>query len=75
MTMPLAHLGHHLWILYLLPILIVIGGIAYSMITGRRPRPAERGAAHRKEGDGQDSASRPAERPRSPSDESDPPGG
>ena len=27
MTLPLAHLGHWLWIGYVVPVLIVIGGI------------------------------------------------
>ncbi|MEZ5077378.1 MAG: hypothetical protein R2725_08050 [Solirubrobacterales bacterium] len=34
--LPLAHLGHWLWIFYVLPVLFVIGGIAYSTIAGRR---------------------------------------
>ena len=36
MTLPLAHLGHYLWILYLLPIAIVIVGIVVSAFLGRR---------------------------------------
>lgn len=27
MILPLAHIGHWLWVLYVLPVLIVIGGI------------------------------------------------
>ena len=27
MTLPVAHLGHFLWIFYLIPVLIVVGGI------------------------------------------------
>jgi uncharacterized membrane protein len=27
MTLPMAHLGHWLWTFYLLPVLIVVGGI------------------------------------------------
>ena len=36
MTLPLAHLGHYLWILYLLPVVIVVGGIIYTSYAGRR---------------------------------------
>ena len=39
MTLPLAHLGHYLWILYLLPILIVVGGILRSILLERRRDP------------------------------------
>jgi hypothetical protein len=35
-TLPLAHLGHYLWILYLVPIVIVIAGIVASALLGRR---------------------------------------
>jgi cytochrome c-type biogenesis protein CcmH/NrfF len=33
---PTAHIGHFLWTLYLLPVLIVIAGILRSTITERR---------------------------------------
>ncbi|MGB7685344.1 MAG: hypothetical protein WBL45_06120 [Solirubrobacterales bacterium] len=36
MTLPLAHLGHYLWILYVVPIVIVIVGIVVSALLGRR---------------------------------------
>jgi hypothetical protein len=36
MTLPLAHIGHYLWVLYLLPVVIVIGGILRSTISERR---------------------------------------
>jgi hypothetical protein len=35
-TLPLAHVGHYLWVLYLLPVLIVLAGIIRSQLTGRR---------------------------------------
>jgi hypothetical protein len=35
-TLPSAHLGHYLWILYVLPVLIVIGGILRSTMAERR---------------------------------------
>jgi hypothetical protein len=34
--LPLAHLGHYLWILYLLPVVIVVGGILRSSMTAKR---------------------------------------
>jgi hypothetical protein len=36
MTLPLAHLGHFLWIFYLLPVLIVIGGILKATLAEKR---------------------------------------
>ena len=38
MTLPLAHVGHYLWVLYLIPILVVIGGIVRTMVLERRRR-------------------------------------
>jgi len=35
-TLPLAHLGHWLWVFYVIPVLIVVGGIVYSTIRERR---------------------------------------
>jgi hypothetical protein len=34
--LPLAHAGHYLWVFYLIPVAIVIGGIVYSAIRERR---------------------------------------
>jgi cytochrome c-type biogenesis protein CcmH/NrfF len=36
MALPLAHVGHYLWVLYLIPVLVVIGGIVRTMILERR---------------------------------------
>ena len=36
MTLPFAHLGHFLWILYLLPVVIVAAGIIYSSHAAKR---------------------------------------
>ncbi len=36
MTIPLAHVGHYLWVFYLVPVLIVIAGILRSVILDRR---------------------------------------
>jgi len=30
LALPLAHIGHWLWVFYVLPVLIVIGGIVRS---------------------------------------------
>ncbi len=38
MTLPLAHVGHYLWILYLLPVVIVVGAIIRNAIVQRRGR-------------------------------------
>jgi hypothetical protein len=34
--LPFAHLGHYLWVLYVLPVAIVIGGILRSTLTEKR---------------------------------------
>jgi hypothetical protein len=39
--LPVAHVGHYLWVLYLPPILIVIGSIARSKVLERRQAKAE----------------------------------
>ncbi|MGV1048544.1 MAG: hypothetical protein ACOYD4_08505 [Solirubrobacterales bacterium] len=39
--LPLAHLGHWLWIFYVLPVVIVVAGILRSTLLDRRRR--ERG--------------------------------
>lgn len=36
MTLPLAHVGHYLWVLYVLPVVIVIGGIFRTVLAERR---------------------------------------
>ena len=41
MTLPLAHHGHLLWILYLLPVVIVVGGILRSTLMDRRRKRDE----------------------------------
>lgn len=35
---PLAHAGHYLWVLYVLPVLIVLGAIVRTTIAERRRR-------------------------------------
>ena len=35
MTLPFAHLGHFLWIFYVIPVLIVVGGILRTVLAER----------------------------------------
>jgi hypothetical protein len=37
-VLPLAHVGHYLWVLYLLPVAIVVAGIVKSTRAQRRGR-------------------------------------
>jgi hypothetical protein len=54
LLLPVAHVGHWLWALYLPPILIVLGSIVRTTISERRrPRPEE---AHDDDGSGRDDA-------------------
>lgn len=36
MTLPLAHVGHYLWVFYLLPVLFVVIGIVRTTLAQRR---------------------------------------
>ncbi|HET6997675.1 MAG TPA: hypothetical protein VFI03_03715 [Solirubrobacterales bacterium] len=36
MTLPLAHVGHYLWVLYLLPVLFVVIGILKTTLSEKR---------------------------------------
>jgi hypothetical protein len=40
-TLPLAHVGHYLWVLYLVPVLVVIGGIVRTIAVERRRKRGE----------------------------------
>jgi hypothetical protein len=44
LLLPLAHVGHWLWVLYLPPILIVAGSIARSTLSERRRSDEDRDA-------------------------------
>jgi hypothetical protein len=35
-VLPVAHVGHYLWVLYLPPILIVLGAIVRNLVSERR---------------------------------------
>jgi hypothetical protein len=52
--LPLAHIGHYLWVLYLVPVLFVVGGIVYSTITGRRQHREGSASTGEREGAGRD---------------------
>lgn len=43
LALPLAHLGHWLWVFYVIPILIVVGGIVYTTRVGNRREREEQG--------------------------------
>ncbi len=40
--LPLAHVGHYLWVFYLVPVVIVIAGILRSVVLERRHRDGEK---------------------------------
>jgi cytochrome c-type biogenesis protein CcmH/NrfF len=40
--LPLAHLGHWLWVFYVIPVLIVVGGIVLSSRAARRREEGDR---------------------------------
>jgi len=35
-VLPLAHVGHYLWVFYLVPVLIVVAGILRSTLMDKR---------------------------------------
>jgi hypothetical protein len=35
-VLPLAHVGHYLWIFYLIPVIIVIAGIVRTTLSQKR---------------------------------------
>jgi heme exporter protein D len=49
MTLPLAHVGHWLWVFYVMPVLIVIGGIVRSTRAEKRREREEEAKAKRPE--------------------------
>jgi hypothetical protein len=54
MILPLAHIGHYLWVFYLLPVVFVIAGIVKTTLSekNRGPEdPAPQPAASQEEGD------------------------
>jgi hypothetical protein len=47
MALPLAHIGHWLWIFYVIPILIVIAGIIRSTLAEKKREREEEAKKHR----------------------------
>jgi hypothetical protein len=41
MTLPVAHIGHFLWIFYILPVIIVVAGVIRSTMRERHRERAE----------------------------------
>ena len=41
-TLPLAHVGHYLWVLYIPPVLVVVFAIVRTTISERRAAREER---------------------------------
>ena len=39
--LPLAHVGHYLWVLYVIPVLVVVASIVKSTLAQRRARREE----------------------------------
>ena len=48
MTLPLAHVGHYLWVFYLIPVLIVVGGIIHTTRADKRRQQDHGDASKRK---------------------------
>ena len=36
MTLPLAHIGHYLWVFYILPVVFVVIGIVRTTLSEKR---------------------------------------
>ena len=47
LALPAAHIGHWLWVFYLIPILIVVGGIVYTTRVGKRREEEDEGKRKR----------------------------
>ena len=43
MILPLAHVGHYLWVLYLLPIVFVVIGIVKTTLSEKRREDSDDG--------------------------------
>jgi cytochrome c-type biogenesis protein CcmH/NrfF len=63
MTLPLAHVGHYLWILYLLPVLFVVLGILKTVLGERRRKEDAPPAGGREGGPRTDTPARPQDPP------------
>jgi hypothetical protein len=61
--LPLAHVGHYLWILYLLPVLFVAIGILKTALVQRRQDRDDSSAGGTGEGPRTDKPARPQDPP------------
>jgi cytochrome c-type biogenesis protein CcmH/NrfF len=50
--LPVAHIGHYLWVFYLLPVLFVVLGIVKTTLSERRRRQEDEDRAGGVEGGG-----------------------
>ena len=48
LALPLAHIGHWLWVFYLIPVLIVVGGIIKTTRADKRRDQKERNEPKRR---------------------------
>jgi hypothetical protein len=63
MTLPLAHIGHYLWILYLLPVLFVVLGILKTSRAQKREDKSDPPGGGTGEGPRTDPPDRPQDPP------------
>ena len=63
MTLPLAHVGHYLWTLYLLPVIFVIAGIIKTVLGERRRNGDDPSGGGTGEGPRTDTLDRPQDPP------------
>jgi hypothetical protein len=63
MTLPFAHVGHYLWVFYLLPVVIVIGGILKTTLTEKRRKEGDPPGGGTGEGPRTDPPDRPQDPP------------
>ena len=63
MTLPLAHIGHYLWVLYLLPVIFVVLGILKTTLSQKREDRDDSTAGGTGESPRTDKPARPQDRP------------
>jgi hypothetical protein len=69
MTLPVAHIGHYLWVFYLLPVIFVIAGIVKTTLSEKKASRAESA------GEKDDESSVPQTQLENPGEKGDPPAG
>jgi hypothetical protein len=64
MTLPLAHIGHYLWVFYILPVIFVVIGILRTTLLQKREARGDDPPAGGTEGDPRtDEPARPQDPP------------